>query len=209
MKRGGHLPQTLITPNSILKVMAEKGGTKILKRKSVIILVISIVIVLILFWRIASQLFITIRFATSEDVKLTISTAKEIINKTENKSFMVNIKLINVADENLFVLHDFSINGLLEFNITIPSNNTIFPRHPQVDFTSRKIFKNHISLTPDESIDITLDIFDYEYSVGQRGGDTGLYDWNETGKYEIQFEYDNYQRGEIIKSNIIEFWLKN
>ncbi len=177
-----------------------------MKRKSVIILIIILIILIlivsILSWWIASQFFITIGFATSEDLKLTISTEKEIVNKTENKSLMVNVKLTNVVDENLFVLNDFSINGLLEFNITIPSNNTIFPRHPQINLTPGKIVKQ-IYLTPDESIDITLDIFDYEYSVGQRGGDTGLYDWNETGKYKIQFEYDNFQRDEIVKSNII------
>ena len=177
-----------------------------MKRKSVVIIIISIVIVLILFGWIASQFITIIGFAKSEDLKLTISTEKEIVNITENKSLMVNIKLTNVADENLFIRHDFSINGLLEFNITIPSNNTIFPRHPQINLTPGKIVKQ-IYLSPDESIDITLDIFDYEYSVGQRGSDTNLYDWNETEKYKIQFEY--YLRGEIIKSNIIEFWLKN
>ncbi len=188
--------------------MAEIGKTKILKRKSVIILIHIIIIVAILIGLYLSRMILVIGFASSGDLKLTISTEKEIVNITEKKSLMVNIKLTNIADEDLFVHHDFSINGLLEFNITIPSNNTIFPRHPQVDFPYRRI-RNDIHLSPDESIDISLDIFDYEYSVGQKGGDTDLYDWNETGKYKIQFEYGKSQKGNNINSNVIEFWLKN
>ena len=166
------------------------------------------VIVVILFGWFFSQSYV-VNFAEPDDLKLTISTEKEIINKTENKSLMVNIKLTNIVNENLFVLNDFSINGLLEFKITIPSNNTIFPRHPQVDLTSKIRDTDYITLYPDDSIDITLDIFDYEYSVGQSGSDTDLYDWSENGNYKIQFEYDNFQSDEIIKSNIIEIRIED
>jgi hypothetical protein len=187
--------------------MAEKGGTNENKNVIIIVVIMIIIILLLAGWIYSNS--IVVNFATPDDLKLTISTEKEIINKTKNKSLMVSIKLTNVVDENLFVLNDFSINGLLEFKITIPSNNTIFPRHPHINLTSKIKDTDYITLFPDDYIDIILDIFDYEYSVGQNGNDTNLYDWNETGKYKIQFEYDNFQSDEIVKSNIIEFWLED
>ena len=189
------------------KLMANKGRTKILKRKKVIIIIISIVIVIILFWWIASQIVI-IKFASPDDFKLTISTDQEIINKTQNESLWVGIKLTNVADDNLFIPKEFTINGFLEYKITIPSNKTIFPRHSHANLTLLKKARDYWYLSPSKSINTTVDIFDYEYSVGQSGNDTDLYDWNETGKYKIQFEYEYFQSGDL-KSNIIEFWLKN
>jgi hypothetical protein len=178
-----------------------------LKQKKLIILIIVIIVIgLIIFGWFISQSYV-VNFAEPEDLKLSISTEKDIINRTENKSLMVNIKLTNDVDENLFVLNDFSINGLLEFKITIPSNNSIFPRHPEIDLTSKIKDTDYITLFPDDSIDITLDIFDYEYSLNTRWEGAELYDWKETGKYKIQFEYDNFQRGDIVESNIIEFWI--
>jgi hypothetical protein len=174
------------------------------KRNDYIIVIIIIVVLSIGFLWYWSNTTI-IKRAEVEDLELTISSEKEIINDTLDKSFVVNIVLANVVDDNLFIYHDFSINGILEFSITTPSNNLIYPVHPHINFTE-KVYYANTTLYKSESINTTVDIFNYEYSFEQGEDDSELYDWNEIGKYKIQFEYYNYNsKYEIIKSNTIEF----
>lgn len=152
---------------------------------------------------------VTIKYATPDDLQLTISSEKNIINKTQNESLLVTIQLTNICDFILFIYYDFSINGILEFNILTPSNYTIYPIHPNIDFTEKVIYGN-VTMNPSESINTTVDIFNYEYSLDQREDNSDLYDWNETGRYRIQFIYENFDSEyEIIESNVIEFELIN
>ena len=112
-----------------------KKKKKLISKERKIIILIIIIIILIVpisYWWIISNIHIII-FPTSGDLELTISTEKEIINKTQNESLLVYVELTNIADDDVFIQKDFSTLGIkLDFKITIPSNNTIFPFHPQV-----------------------------------------------------------------------------
>jgi hypothetical protein len=180
----------------------DRGKSK--KKKDIIIIIIVVIFVslLVLLFLLPGTV---IKFAEPDDLELTISSEEDIINKTQNESFMVNVELANVVDDDLFIYYDFSINGILEFKITTPSNNEVFPIHPHTSLTENYIVGNR-TLSSSESIKMTVDIFDYDYSLDQSGEDPDMYDWNETGIYKIQFEYRNFNNDyEIIKSNIVEF----
>jgi hypothetical protein len=174
------------------------------KKKDYIIAIILIVVLLIPLV-LTLLLGFTAKFATPDDLKLTISSDKETVDITQNESFIVNIKLTNVADDHLLIHYDFSVNGLLEFKIILPSNRPMYPIHPHINFTEKYNVGN-TTLLKSESINTIVDIFDYEYSFYRNSINSNQHDWDETGKYKIQFEYVNWRNeSEIIKSNIIEF----
>ena len=139
----------------------------------------------------------TPRYATEDDLELTISIEKETINKTQEPSNKIYISLTNIGDEKIRVFHDFSIEQLLAYHIITPSNITIYANLYEVQHEYR-----YITLSPSEKLETTIDIFDYNYVIDYENE----YNWNETGLFKIQFSYLNEPNLETIESNVIEFW---
>lgn len=167
------------------------------KKLIVIIIILIIVLSLILVWVMFSP-----RYATKKDLELTITIEKETINKTKHLSNWVNVSLTNVGDEDVRIHKHFHLGFLINYNIETPSNKIIYPKHIR-----GKVAEHYSILSPNESLKTTVNIFEYDYRIDWEHD----YNWNETGKYTVQFEYfisgywNTYSK--YIKSNEVEFWL--
>ena len=174
-------------------------------KKIIFILIITLIIISTVLFGIFIYTGFAIRYASKDDLILTISIEKETINISDGLDNKVIVYLENICDQKKKVFKDFSINQLLSYQIITPSNITIYPNISEVQHV-----ESYIILSPSENLKTTVNIFDYKYRHHRTDDFNNISDyiWDETGLFKIQFSYLIMPSLETIISNVIEFWIK-